>query len=218
MFKDKEYVEQRMNSKFICSFCGKDEVLRNGFTELCVIGSSEYTTCNWYGGGTRHITTYLKHFRICKECEEKKRKILKWERISHAIFFVLGLLYSLFGYIFSLPYYWIGVFIAFGLLYISPLYREIFCIFFKRTRRKINISKAEQHFNSIGEIPKLWDYPTYIPRPIEGLDYLSDFCCPMCRDKFKLSNSKSIKLRVGKAEHFHGNWIIETEHIATSVS
>ena len=203
-----------MNSKFTCSICGKEEVLRNGFTELCSIGRHEHTTYRWYGGGTRHITTYLNHFRICKKCKESKRKILKWERITHSVLLVLGLLYCLIGIILTLPYYWFGGVVVISLLLGSRLFRDIFCLFFKGTRKSINVSVAKQNLNSIGEIPKLWDFPTYISKPIEGLEYESYFFCPICRDKFKLSSSKSIKLPVGKTEHFYGNRIIETEHIA----
>lgn len=211
---DKEYVEQRMNSKFICSFCGKKEFLKNGFTELCSIGGHQHTTYNWFGGGTRHITMYLQHFRICKECEETKRKILKWERITRSVLLVMGLLYFLIGLVFALPYYWIGSIIAIGLLLFYRLFRDLFCLFFKRTRKSINVSVAKQNLDSIGEIPQLWDFPTYIPKPIDGLEYESDFFCPMCHDRFKLSSSKSIKLPVGKTEHFSENWIVETELIA----
>lgn len=209
---DKNYIDNKLNQKFTCTICGSTDCVKNAFVEKCPVHSNSYTTHNLMGAGTRVTTTYYNFFRICSKCGNERKHIRKLASKSHlwicSLLLIAGIICICF---YNNGYQLIIASIALFALYRG--YKDIFCILFSITRKRPSIH-LDYRSNSIGLVPKLWDFPTFIPFPNVQIDYSSTFKCPKCNRIMPINTASTIKHCIGKTSYFYGNFEVETEHLA----
>lgn len=220
---DKDNSISAMYQDFVCPICGEHEILDNAYIETRNTGGNVTRGSNGpfgLGGSKITVTTYSNYFRFCKKCGEKREHARKVARTIYMILLVIATIaITLVVYlktndwtIFLMPV----IIVPALLIFYNPVHNFL-CFFSKNIRNTpdfsnhINYGRAKNG-NAIGKKYELWNFPSFIPEPIDDLDYNNNFKCPVCNKISDISEKGIYRCYVGKSVYHQNNAETEEKH------